>query len=67
MKRFNNEGIKKFVGALSGSGLAGMISRFNMLCAADRTEVFYGGKAADATGESKIIFKSGAITVKEEQ
>ena len=67
MNRFNKEGIQRFVGALSGNELVSMVSRFNMLCAADRTDVFYGGKAANATGESKIIFKTSAVMPESEE
>ena len=62
MDRFNKEGIQAFVGALEGSGLTTMISNFNQVCAADGVDVFYGGKAADAVGSSKIIFRTGAVT-----
>ena len=62
MDRFNKEGIQAFVGALEGSGVTTMIGRFNQICDADSVDVFYGGKAADAVGSSKIIFKTGAVT-----
>ena len=61
MSRFNKEGIQAFVAALEGSDLTDMVNRFNMLCAADNVDVFYGGKLAEAKGESRIIFKTGAI------
>jgi putative membrane protein len=66
MNRFNKEGIQAFVGALSESGLAGVASRFGQLCEADRADVFYGGKLATATGDSRIVFKTGAVKAKEE-
>ena len=67
MDRFNKEGIQAFVGQLEGSGITEMIAKFNMLCAADSVDVFYGGKAADAAGTSKIIFRTGAITVDDDK
>jgi len=67
MNRFNKEGIQAFVGQLEGSGITEMIAKFNMLCAADSVDVFYGGKAADAEGTSKIIFRTGAVTVDDDK
>ena len=66
MNRFNKEGIQAFVGALSETGLAGVASRFGQLCEADKADVFYGGKLASATGDSRIVFKTGAVKTKEE-
>lgn len=67
MNRFNKEGIQAFVGQLEGSGITEIIAKFNMLCAADSVDVFYGGKAADAEGTSKIIFRTGAVTVDDDK
>lgn len=66
INRFNKEGIQKFVAALGESGIAGMLGRFNSLCEADSIEVFYGGKKEGTAGESRIIFKTAAVSVEAE-
>lgn len=62
MARFNREGIQAFAAALGGSGLTGMVDRLEALLEADRASTFYGGKAEKDSGESRIIFKTAAIT-----
>lgn len=66
MARFNREGIQAFVAALSGSGITGALDRLSALVEADRASTFYGGKLDRDSGESRIIFKSAAITAPDE-
>ena len=61
MYAFNRDGIQKLVSSLSEMDIDNMIARLNALSDASVKADFIGGKADDMKGESKIIFKSGAI------
>lgn len=58
---FNRDGIQKLVSSLSEMDIDNMIARLNALSDASVKADFIGGKADDMKGESKIIFKSGAV------
>jgi len=61
MYAFNRDGIQKLVSSLSEMDMDNMIARLNALSDASAKADFIGGKADDMKGESKIIFKSGAV------
>lgn len=61
MYAFNRDGIQKLVSSLSEMDIDNMIARLNALSDASAKADFIGGKADDMRGESKIIFKSGAV------
>ena len=61
MYAFNRDGIQKLVSSLSEMDMDNMIARLNALSDASAKVDFIGGKADDMKGESKIIFKSGAV------
>ena len=61
MYAFNRDGIQKLVSSLSEMDIDYMIARLNALSDASAKADFIGGKADDMKGESKIIFKSGAV------
>ena len=61
MYAFNRDGIQKLVSSLSEMDIDNMIARLNALSDASAKADFIGGKADDMKGESKIIFKSGAV------
>ena len=61
MYAFNRDGIQKLVSSLSEMDIDNMIARLNALSDASAKANFIGGKADDMKGESKIIFKSGAV------
>lgn len=61
MYAFNRDGIQKLVSSLSDMDIDNMIVRLNALSDASAKADFIGGKADDMKGESKIIFKSGAV------
>lgn len=61
MYAFNRDGIQKLVSSLSEMDMDNMIARLNALSDASAKADFIGGKADDMRGESKIIFKSGAV------
>lgn len=61
MYAFNRDGIQKLVSSLSDMDIDNMIARLNALSDASAKADFIGGKADDMKGESKIIFKSGAV------
>ena len=61
MYAFNRDGIQKLVSSLSEMDIDNMIARLNALSDASAKADFIGGKTDDMKGESKIIFKSGAV------
>jgi putative membrane protein len=61
MYAFNRDGIQKLVSSLSEMDIDNIIARLNALSDASAKADFIGGKADDMKGESKIIFKSGAV------
>ena len=61
MYAFNRDGIQKLVSSLSEMDMDNMIARLNALSDASAKADFIGGKTDDMKGESKIIFKSGAV------
>lgn len=61
MYAFDKDGIQKLVSGLSEMDIDNLISRLNALSDASAKADFIGGKAKDMKGESKIIFKSGAV------
>lgn len=61
MYAFDKDGIQKLVSGLSEMDIDNLISRLNALSDASSKADFIGGKADDMRGESKIIFKSGAV------
>lgn len=61
MYAFDKDGIQKLVSGLSEMDIDNLISRLNALSDASSKADFIGGKAKDMKGESKIIFKSGAV------
>ena len=61
MNQFNRDGIKKLISTLSDSDIEELGNRLKALADASAKSSFIGGKADDMKGESKIIFKSGAV------
>ena len=61
MAQFNKEGIHKMADTLNGSQLLTIGKRIKAAADADRIEYLIGGKSADMSGESKIIYKTAEV------
>lgn len=61
MAQFNKEGIHKMADTLNGSQLLTIGKRIKAAADADRIEYLMGGKSADMSGESKIIYKTAEV------
>lgn len=61
MAKFNQEAIQKFVSKLSKTQLSKITSRLEATVDASKNEVFVGGKDDNMSGESRLIFKTGAV------
>lgn len=61
MTKFNQQGIRKFIGTLKKAELNKIAGRLEATVEASKHEVFVGGKDSSMSGESRLIFKSGEI------
>ncbi len=61
IRKFDNEGIKKLVSSLDTDELDDMLGRFSALSEASKGHHFMDGTTGKIAGESKIIFKTGAV------
>ena len=61
MTKFNQQGIRKFIGTLKKAELNKIAGRLEATVEVSKHEVFVGGKDSSMSGESRLIFKSGEI------
>ena len=61
MTKFNQQGIRKFIGTLKKAELNKIAGRLEATVEASKHEVFVGGKDSSMSDESRLIFKSGEI------
>lgn len=61
MEKFDDGGIKKLVSSLDTDELDDMLGRFGALSKASKEHHFMDGTTGKIAGESKIIFKTGAV------
>ena len=61
MKKFDKQGIKKLVNSLDTTQIADTLDRFNAIAKASANKHFLGGSPKKIAGDTRIIFKTGAI------
>ena len=61
LERFDQQGIDRLVDSLNNEKVGSFLENLKNLAEASEQTLLLGGKTADMTGESKIIFKTAAV------
>ena len=61
ISKFNKEGIEKLVSSMDDADIEDLFNRMKALVNASGDPTLIGGISDDMTGESKLVFKTGAV------